>query len=137
MAARFRPVTVARSKIGDEKRKRSILQRFPRVLRSDNGPEFVSRALLRWAANEGLDMALIDPGKPWQNGTAESFNGKFRDECLSMEWFRNRAEARVVIEHWRQHYNQVRPHSSLGNETPEAFRLKSRSGTQTEAILQE
>jgi putative transposase len=109
----------------------------PTVLRSDNGPEFVSRALLRWAANEGLDMALIDPGKPWQNGTAESFNGKFRDECLSMEWFRNRAEARVVIEQWRQHYNQVRPHSSLGNETPEAFRIKCRSGTQPEAVLQE
>ncbi len=109
----------------------------PTVLRSDNGPEFVSRALLRWAMNEGLDIALIDPGKPWQNGTAESFNGKFRDECLSMEWFRNRAEARAVIEQWRQHYNQVRPHSSLGNETPEAFRIKCRSGTQPEAILQE
>lgn len=66
-------------------------------------------------------MALIDPGKPWQNGTAESFNGKFRDECLSLEWFRSRAEARVVIERWRQHYNEVRPHSSLGYLTPAAF----------------
>lgn len=109
----------------------------PQVLRSDNGPEFVSRALLRWAASENLDMALIDPGKPWQNGTAESFNGKFRDECLSMEWFRNRTEAHVVIDQCRRHYNQVRPHSSLGNETPEAFRIKCRSGTQPEAILQE
>lgn len=69
-----------------------------RHLRSDNGPEFVSKALLRWAVDESLDIALIDPGKPWQNGTAESFNGKFRDECLSMEWFRNRQEAKVVIE---------------------------------------
>ena len=62
----------------------------PQHLRSDNGPEFVSKALLRWAANESLDIALIDPGKPWQNGTAESFNGTFRDECLFMELFRNR-----------------------------------------------
>lgn len=96
----------------------------PRVLRSDNGPEFVSRALLRWATQQGLDMALIDPGKPWQNGTAESFNGKFRDECLAMEWFRNRIEAKVVIEAWRRHYNEVRPHSSLKNLTPYAFGLQ-------------
>lgn len=94
----------------------------PKVLRSDNGPEFVSRALLKWAASANLDMALIDPGKPWQNGTTESFNGKFRDECLSMEWFRNRVEAKAVIEQWRQHYNHVRPHSSLGNQTPAAFK---------------
>jgi putative transposase len=69
----------------------------------------------------GRFIALIDPGKPWRNGTAESFNGKFRDECLSLEWFRNRAEAKVVIEQWRQHYNAVRPHSSLGNMTPAEY----------------
>ena len=66
-------------------------------------PEFVSRALPRWAAQNQLEMALIDPGKPWQNGVNESFNGKFRDECLSMEWFRNRTEAKAVISTWRQH----------------------------------
>ena len=93
----------------------------PVTLRSDNGPEFVSKALLKWAARESLDLALIEPGKPWQNGLNESFNGKFRDECLSMEWFRCRAEARVVIEEWRRHYNSVRPHSSLNNMTPEHF----------------
>jgi len=92
-----------------------------RILRSDNGPEFVSNALLRWATSNGLDMALIEPGKPRQNGLAESFNGKFRDGCLSMEWFRSRAEAKVVIESWRCHYNRIRPHSSLGNLTPLAF----------------
>ncbi len=85
----------------------------PRYLRSDNGPEFVSNALLKWAAQNGMDMALSDPGKPWQNGADESFNGKFRDECLSLEWFRTRTEAKVVIEQWRRHYNAVRPHSSL------------------------
>jgi len=94
----------------------------PRYLRSDNGPEFVSKALLEWAIKESLQLALIEPGKPWQNGTNESFNGKFRDECLSMEWFRNRMEAKVVIEDWRVHYNQVRPHSSLNYQTPYEFK---------------
>ena len=93
----------------------------PLFMRSDNGPEFVSKALLRWVANQGLEVALIDPGKPWQNGMVESFNGKFRDECLSMEWFRSRTEAKVVIEDWRKSYNEVRPHSSLGKMTPMAF----------------
>jgi putative transposase len=93
----------------------------PLYLRSDNGPEFVSRALLKWIVEQGIGTALIDPGKPWQNGVNESFNGKFRDECLSLEWFRSRAEAKVVIEAWRRHYNEVRPHSSLGYLTPEEF----------------
>ena len=96
----------------------------PLYLRSDNGPEFVSRALLAWITAQGIDTALIDPGKPWQNGAGESFNGKFRDECLSLEWFRSRAEAKVVIEAWRRHYNTVRPHSSLGYLTPAAFAAK-------------
>jgi putative transposase len=67
---------------------------------------------------------LIDPGKPWQNGTNESVNGKFRDECLSAERFRNRLEAKAVIEDWRRHFNEVGPHSSLADETPEAFSKK-------------
>jgi len=93
----------------------------PVLLRSDNGPEFVSKALLSWIAAQGIGTALIEPGKPWQNGVAESFNGKFRDECLSLEWFRTRAEAKVVIESWRHHFNAVRPHSSLGYLTPNEF----------------
>jgi putative transposase len=100
----------------------------PLHLRSDNGPEFVSRALLAWITAQGIDTALIDPGKPWQNGAGESFNGKFRDECLSLEWFRSRAEAKAVIESWRRHYNEVRPHSSLGYLTPAAFaRLEAKT----------
>jgi putative transposase len=94
----------------------------PRCLRSDNGSEFLSRSILKWLAAEKIETALIDPGKPWQNGTNESFNGKFRDECLSMEWFRNRVDAKIVIESWRRHYNEVRPHSSLGNLTPAEFK---------------
>ena len=96
----------------------------PLYLRSDNGPEFVARALLKWIADQGIETVLIDPGKPWQNGVSESFNGKFRDECLSLEWFLSRAEAKVVIESWRRHYNEVRPHSSLGYLTPAAFAAK-------------
>lgn len=100
----------------------------PKVLRSDNGPEFVSRALLKWIAGEGIESALIEPGKPWQNGTCESFNGKFRDECLSVEWFRSREEARVLIEQWRRHYNEDRPHSALGNLTPAVYAAKLAAG---------
>ncbi len=102
---------------------RLISQRgAPAFLRSDNGPEFVSKAILEWTVEENIEVALIDPGKPWQNGTDESFNGKLRDECLSLEWFRTRREAKVVIEAWRGHYNLVRPHSSLEYRTPVEFR---------------
>ena len=93
----------------------------PRNLRSDNGPEFVSQAILKWLLSSGIDTALIDPSKPWQNATNESFNDKFRDECLSLEWFRSREEAKVLIEIWRRHYNEIRPHSSLGYLTPREF----------------
>ena len=93
----------------------------PAFLRSDNGPEFVSKALLSWIVAQGIGTALIEPGKPWQNGVAESFNGKLRDECLSLEWFRSRAEAKVIIEGWRRHFNEVRPHMSLGYLTPNEF----------------
>jgi len=107
----------------------------PKFLRSDNGPEFVSRALLGWIVGEGIGTALIDPGKPWQNGVTESFNGKFRDECLSLEWFRSRAEAKVLIEAWRRHFNEVRPHSSLGYLTPNEFvaKLKSEAAASRQA----
>jgi putative transposase len=85
------------------------------------GPEFVSRALLNWITEQGIRTALIDPGKPWQNGVGESFNGKFRDECLSLEWFRSRAEAKVVIEMWRQHFNPVPQHPSRYAIEPNRF----------------
>jgi putative transposase len=93
----------------------------PRYLRSDNGPEFVARAVLKWLTKQHIDTAYIDPGKPWQNGLDESFNGKFCDECLNIEWFRSRAEAKALIETWRKQYNQFRPHSSLNYLTPNEF----------------
>ena len=114
----------------------------PRHLRSDNGPEFVATAVLRWLQTATIDTAFIDPGTPWQNGTDESFNGKFRDECLNLEWFRNRLEAKVGIERWRRHYNEERPHMSLGDRTPAEFKsqIKSQSGwleeARTGAVLQ-
>jgi putative transposase len=77
--------------------------------------------LLQSVADKGLKMALSQPGKPRQNRTDERFNGKFRDDCLSMEYFRNRTEVRVVIERWRRNYNVVRPHSALGCLTPAQF----------------
>jgi putative transposase len=94
----------------------------PQYLRSDNGPEFVSRAVLKWLTAEQIDTALIDPGKPWQNGMNESFNGKFRDECLGMQWFKNRIDAKILIEDFRREYNEIRPHSSLGQLTPAEFK---------------
>jgi putative transposase len=115
----------------------------PQHLRSDNGPEFVARAILRWVQTAQIETAFIDPGKPWQNGTDESFNGKFRNEHLSLQWFRHRVEAKVAIEQWRQHYNEVRPHSSLGYRTPREFKdqIKIKSGCLGEnpegAVLQE
>ena len=101
----------------------------PRYLRSDNGPEFVARAILRWLQGAQIETAFIDPGKPWQNGVDESFNGTFRDQHLSLQWFRNRADAKVSIEAWRRHYNEVRPHSSLGYLTPAEFKAKHRAGS--------
>ena len=93
----------------------------PSHMRSDNGPEFVSRGVLQWLAAAKIETALIDPGKPWQNGANESFDGKFRDECLGMQWFKNRIDAKILIEDWRREFNSERPHSSLGNRTPEEF----------------
>lgn len=109
----------------------------PRYLRSDYGPEFVSKAVLTWLLRSNIDTALSDPGKAWQNGSDESFNGKFRDECLILEWFRNRTEAKILIESWRQHYNAVRPHSSLSYLTPVEFKSKSLSTNLIAAVLQQ
>ncbi len=107
----------------------------PKYLRSDNGPEFVSRAVLQWLNQAGIETAPIDPGKPWQNGSNESFNGKFRDECLGMQWFKNRIDAKVVIEDWRKMYNGVRPHSSLNNLTPDEYDQRISTGSREHAIF--
>jgi len=94
---------------------------LPRTLRIDNGPEFAGSALDAWAYRRGIQLHFIEPGKPTQNGYAESFNGRVRDECLNEHWFPTLEEARRLIEAWRQDYNTVRPHSSLGDLTPAEF----------------
>ncbi len=95
-----------------------ISRGIPAYIRSDNGPEFVATAVKAWITTLGARPAYIEPGSPWENGYVESFNGKFRDELLACEAFNTLAEARVLIEQWRKHYNTVRPHSSLGYRPP-------------------
>ena len=93
----------------------------PQRIRSDNGPEFTSRAYLAWALERRIELLHIRPGKPIENAYIESFNGRLREECLNVSWFRNLFDARRQIAAWRKHYNQLRPHSSLGYRTPEEF----------------
>ena len=91
---------------------------LPQTLRTDQGPEFTGRALDQWAYERGIELRLIEAGKPTQNAYVESFNGKFRDECLNEHWFGSLAEARAIVSAWRVDYNERRPHSALGYRTP-------------------
>lgn len=93
----------------------------PEILSVDNGSEFTSRALEQWAYLNGVKIHFIQPGKPTQNGHIESFNGKFRDECLNTSCFLSLPHARQLVEAWRNDYNHFRPHSSIGNLTPREF----------------
>lgn len=107
---------------------------LPKAIVSDNGPEFAGRVLDAWAYQRGVTLQFIRPGKPIENAFAESFNGKFRDECLNEHWFTGLNDARFTIEAWRRDYNHVRPHSSLGGLTPAEFAGQSaalRSATPT------
>jgi transposase InsO family protein len=94
---------------------------LPKAIRTDNGKEFCSRATLTWAHARGVQLFLIEPGKPNQNAYIESFNGRFRDECLNEHWFTSLQHARVVVEAWRKEYNEERPKRSLGGLTPAAY----------------
>ena len=95
-----------------------ILRGVPGHVRSDNGPEFIAKAVREWIAAVGAKTAFIEPGSPWENGYCESFNSKLRDELLNSEIFYSLAEAKVIIEAWRRYYNTKRPHSSLGYKPP-------------------
>ena len=94
---------------------------YPKAVRTDNGPEFTSRAFMGWAQTHGIRHLLIQPGKPMQNGYIESFNGKFRDECLNEHWFETLSQARAAIAAWRKDYNEVRPHSSCRRMPPAQY----------------
>lgn len=103
---------------------------YPSAVRTDNGPEFTSRAFLTWTQAHGIEHILIEPGKPMQNGYIESFNGTFRDECLNEHWFESLAQAREAIAQWRLLYNEVRPHSSCQKLPPAKYAalLRQRAG---------
>jgi putative transposase len=99
----------------------ALFRGYPQAVRTDNGPEFTSRAFMAWANAHGIRHTLIEPGRPMQNGYIESFNGKFRDECLNEQWFETLTQARTTIATWRQDYNEVRPHSSCQRMAPAKF----------------
>ena len=99
---------------------------LPRAIRTDGGPEFTGKALDQWARDKGVTLKLIEPGKPTQNAYIESFNGRFRDECLNDQWFTSLAQARILIAAWRRDYNEQRPHSSLKYQTPAEFAARFR-----------
>ncbi len=94
---------------------------LPQAIRTDNGKEFCGKAMLSWASAKNVRLYLIEPGKPNQNAYIESFNGRFRDECLNENWFTSLHHAKVVIEAWRREYNEQRPKKSLGGLTPTAY----------------
>ena len=100
-----------------------LTQKFgiPKLLQIDNGPEFRGKKLDVWAKQNNVELHFIDPGKPTQNGHIESFNGRFREECLNQEWFFSLKEARLLIEKWRTEYNTFRPHSSLNYLPPDTW----------------
>jgi len=98
-----------------------LFRGVPRVIRCDNGPEFVSKVLDRWAYENKVTLDFSRPGKPTDNAFAESFIGSFRDECLNTNWLLSLEDARDKIETWRMDYNEYRPHSSLDYKTPDAF----------------
>ena len=101
-----------------------VTRGVPGYIRSDNGPEFVAKAVRDWVSRVGAKTLFIEPGSPWENGYNESFNGKLRDECLNVELFDTLIEAKILIERWRCHYNTIRPHTALGYKppAPEAIR---------------
>ncbi|OFW57047.1 MAG: integrase [Candidatus Solincola sediminis] len=128
LAIEVAPSLPGSSVVGVFDRLREIRE-VPEIVVTDNGPEFTGRALGEWVLNHNVKLAFIRPGKPIENAFIESFNGRFRDECLNEHWFRTVEDARVRIEAWRHEYNAERPHSSLGHLTPAEF------ARQTEAEL--
>jgi putative transposase len=98
-----------------------VTRKLPEVIMSDNGPEFQSAAVMRWATRNRVHWHFIDPGKPNQNAWIESFNGRFRDECLNLHAFSDLEEARTIAAKWKDEYNNVRPHSSLGRVPPTVY----------------
>jgi len=112
-----------------------LVRGIPKYVRSDNGPEFIAKAVCQWLKESGCQTIFINPGSPWENGYIESFIDKLRDECLNREIFRNGKEARTIVEAWRQEYNNYRPHSSLGYLTPAEFAKRYYENNQLRAEM--
>jgi len=110
---------------------------YPQAIRTDQGPEFTGKALDQWAYKHGVQLKLIQAGKPTQNAFIESFNGRFRDECLNDHWFTSLGEARILIAAWRRDYNQQRPHSALDYLTPAEFAAKHRASGPDQPVAEE
>ncbi len=106
----------------------ALFRASPATIRTDQGSEFTCRALDQWAFEHGVELRLIQPGKPTQNGFIESFNRRFLDECLNEHWFCDIAQARKIINDWRQDYNECRSHSALNHQTPPEFAARWRNG---------
>ena len=111
-----------------------VTRGVPQHLRSDNGPEFAAQVVREWLGKVGVQTLFIAPGSPWENGYVESFNGKLRDELLNREIFYTLGEAKVLIEMWREHYNKVRPHSSLGYRPPAPETIAIAAGPPSAAL---
>jgi transposase InsO family protein len=114
-----------------------LIRGIPGYIRSDNGPEFISKAVCQWLKESGCQTLFIKPGSPWENGYIESFNDKLRGECLNCEIFRNGKEAQAIVEAWRQEYNNYRPHSSLDNLTPVEFARRYYEKNRVQEIKQQ
>jgi len=106
----------------------------PDRIQSDNGSEFISRVLDKWAYDRGVTLDFSRPEKPMDNATIESFNGSFRDECLNVNWFLSMEDAKEKIEKWRRDYNEFRPHSALGDLTPKEFIAIFKKGMQSQKL---
>jgi len=113
--------SISGERLGRELDRLAWSRQLPRTIVCDNGPEFTSKAMFFWAREKRVKLHFIQPGKPTQNAFVESFNGKFRDYCLNLHWFISLEDARHVVETWRDHYNEVRPHRSLGKKPPALF----------------
>ena len=112
----------------------ALVRGLPDIIKVDNGPEFISKALDAWAYQRGVRLRHSRPGKPVDNRFIESFNGRFRDECLNDNWFMSMPDARDIIESWRIEYNKDRPHSSLNWLTPEEFVKKEQEKLQLDLV---
>jgi putative transposase len=113
----------------------SLKRGMAEYIRSDNGPEFIARAIKEWLFKHGVRSIFINPGSPWENSYIESFHGKLRDECLNQEIFSSIEQAGIVLENWREEYNNYRPHSALGGLSPSEYVLRYQQSLKLEALV--